>query len=117
MVTHARAGFSVIELLVAVAIFTVLAAALAHTLIHAQQVRASSARWWRAGQLAEERLERLRAGDRAVDTGPIGEFTRTWQIQSSGDQPGLDRVDVAVTWTDNTGPQRCALSALVRSSR
>lgn len=117
MIAHARAGFSVVELLVAVAIFTVLAAALAQTLIHAQQVRASSARWFRAGQLAEERLERLRAGDRAVDAGPIGEFTRVWQIQPSADQPGLDRVDVVVSWTDDTGPQRCGLSALVRSIR
>jgi prepilin-type N-terminal cleavage/methylation domain-containing protein len=116
MISHTRAGFTVVELLVALAIFTVLAAALAQTLIHAQQVRASSARWWRAGQLAEERLERLRAGDRAVDTGPIGEFTRAWQIQPFADQPGLERVDVVVSWTE-TGPQCCALSALVRSVR
>ena len=45
------------------------AAALAQTLVVAQQARASSARWLRATQLAEERLERLRAGDRSDDGG------------------------------------------------
>jgi prepilin-type N-terminal cleavage/methylation domain-containing protein len=109
-------GFTMIELLVAVAIFTMLAAALAQTLIHAQQVRASSARWLRATQLAEERLERLRAGDRTDDVEPIGEFTRVGHAQPSADQPGLDRLDVVVTWED-AGPQRFVLSALARHVR
>lgn len=109
-------GFTMIELLVAVAIFTLLAAALAQTLVRAQHVRASSARWLRATQLAEERLERLRAGDRTDDAGPIGEFTRVWQAQPAVDPPGLDRVDVVVTWEDG-GPQRFVLSALARSAR
>jgi prepilin-type N-terminal cleavage/methylation domain-containing protein len=109
-------GFTVIELLVAVAIFGVLAAGLAQTLIRAQQVRTSSARWMQATQLAEERLERLRAGDRTDDTGPIGAFMRSWQTQPALDQPGLERLDVVVTWEDG-GRQRFGLSALARSPR
>jgi prepilin-type N-terminal cleavage/methylation domain-containing protein len=109
-------GFTVIELLVAVAIFSLLAAGLAQTLIRAQQVRTSSARWMEATQLAEERLERLRAGDRTDDPGPIGTFTRSWQAQPALGQPGLERLDVVVTWDDG-GRQRFGLSALARSPR
>jgi len=107
-------GFTVIELLVATTIFAALAAALAQTLIHAQQARASSARWLCATQLAEERLERLRAGDRSDDGGPIGEFTRTWRT-APAEPAGLERLEVLVTW-DDRGAQRFALSALARSA-
>jgi prepilin-type N-terminal cleavage/methylation domain-containing protein len=108
-----KGGFTVIEVLVAVAIFTVLATALAQTLVHSQHARASSARWLRATQLAEERLERLRAGDRSEDAAPIGAFTRAWRVVPA-DQAGLERVDVEVTWEDH-GPQRFVLSALTKT--
>jgi prepilin-type N-terminal cleavage/methylation domain-containing protein len=108
-----RDGFTLIELLVAVAIFTTLAAALAQTLVSAQQARASSARWSRATQLAEERLERLRAGDRVDDGGAIGEFTRRWRAEPAEGQAGLERFDIEVEWEDH-GPQRFTLSALAR---
>ena len=112
MSTGAR-GFTLIELLVAVAIFTTVAASLAQTLVHSQQARASSARWMRATQLAEERLERLRAGDRSEDAAPIDEFTRRWRVAAAG-QLGLERFDVEVVWEDR-GPQRFVLSALART--
>lgn len=109
-------GFTLIELLVAVAIFTALAAALAQTLMQAQQTRASTARWMRATQLADDRLERLRAGDRSEDAAPLGEFTRSWRSAPADASPGLDRFDVEVTWEDR-GTQRFVLSALARQTR
>lgn len=109
-------GFTVVELLVAVAIFTALAAGLAQTLVHAQQARASSGRWMRATQLAEDRLERLRAGDRSEDAAPLGEFTRTWRSEPTDAALGLERFDVEVTWEDH-GTQRFVLSALARQAR
>lgn len=115
MVRGAR-GFTVVELLVASAIFTALAAALAQTLVHAQQARASSARWLRATQLAESRLERLRAGDRSAGAAPRGEFTCTWRSEPAAAAPGLERFDVEVTWEDR-GTQRFVLSALARQAR
>jgi prepilin-type N-terminal cleavage/methylation domain-containing protein len=114
MMAGGARGFTVIELLVATTIFAALAAALAQTLIHAQQARASSARWLRATQLAEERLERLRAGDRSDDGGPIGEFTRTWRSEPA-ESAGLERLEVLVTW-DDRGARHFALSALARSA-
>jgi prepilin-type N-terminal cleavage/methylation domain-containing protein len=107
-------GFTLIELLVAVTIFTAIAAALAQTLVHSQRARASSARWMRATQLAEERLERLRSGDRDEDAAPIDAFTRRWRIEAAAGQPGLERIDVEVLWEDR-GPQRFVLSGLVRT--
>jgi prepilin-type N-terminal cleavage/methylation domain-containing protein len=108
-------GFGVIELLVALVIFAAVAAGLAQTLVQAQQTRASSARWLRATQLAEERLERLRAGDRNEDAAPLGEFTRTWHSEPAA-MSGVDRVDVQVTWEDR-GARRFVLTALARSAR
>jgi prepilin-type N-terminal cleavage/methylation domain-containing protein len=108
-------GFTVIELLVALVVFAALAGALAQTLVRAQRVRASSALWLRATALAEERLERLRAGDRSEDAAPIGPFTRAWRAEPAAAAPGLERRDVEVTWEDH-GPRRFVLSALARTA-
>jgi Tfp pilus assembly protein PilV len=108
-------GFTVVELLVAGLIFALLAASLAHTLIHAQRSSAANARWLRATQLAEERLERLRAGERSDDAAPIGEFTRSWRSAPAAEAPELERLDVTVAWEDG-GMQRFVLSALARTA-
>lgn len=107
-------GFTLIEVMVALCLFAIGAAALAETLVVAQRVRASSARWGRAVTLAEDRLERLRGGDRGEDAAPIGEFTRSWQREPFDGAPGLDRVEVTVDWEDR-GRQRFTLTALLRS--
>ena len=112
----AARGFTLVEVLVALLLFAVVAAALAQTLVGAQQARASSARWQRATGLAEERLERLRAGDRSEDGGPIGAFTRAWRAGAVSGVPDLERVDVTVDW-DDRGPQRLTLTALLRRRR
>jgi prepilin-type N-terminal cleavage/methylation domain-containing protein len=109
-------GFTLVEILVALCLFAFGAAALAETLVVAQRVRASSARWARATSLAEERLEHLRAGDRSADAAPIGEFTRAWRSEDVAGEPGLERVDVSVDWEDR-GHQRLTLTALVRRVR
>ncbi len=114
MTADAR-GFTIVELLVAALIFAMLATALAHTLIRAQRGAITSARWLRATQLAEERLERLRAGERSEDAAPIGEFTRSWRSAPALDVSGLERLDVTVEWQDG-GTQRFVLSALARTA-
>jgi prepilin-type N-terminal cleavage/methylation domain-containing protein len=109
-------GFTLMELLVAVALFGLIAAGLAQTLVAAQQSRAGSARWLHATALAEERLERLRAGDRSHDGGPLGEFTRTWRAAPAPALPGLEQLEVEVTWHDH-GLQRFTLTALRRAGQ
>jgi prepilin-type N-terminal cleavage/methylation domain-containing protein len=106
-------GFTLIEVLVALLLFAVGAAALAETLVVAQRLRVSSGRWLRAVELAEERLELVRAGDRSDDGAPLGEFTRSWQASAVAGTTRLERVEVVVTWEDH-GPQSFALSALRR---
>jgi type II secretory pathway pseudopilin PulG len=106
---------TLIELLVAVLIFAMAAAAVAQTLITAQQARASSERWLRATQLAEERLERLRSGARDDEGAPSGLFTRRWQARAAPMGGALEQLDVTVTWEDR-GTQRLVLSALRRTA-
>ena len=111
--TRSRRGFTIVELLVAVLIFSMVAAALAQNLIVAEHARRTSARWMQATQLAEERLERLRAGDRGHDAGPIGMFTRVWQARKVPGYARLERVEVTIAWEDR-GPQEFTLTALIR---
>lgn len=107
-----NAGFTLIEVVVALLIFAVGATALAQTVVLTQHLRASSARWQRGLELAEQRLESLRAGERSEEAGSFGAFTRSW---TSGPYvvPGLDRLDVTVTWDDH-GAQRLVLTTLQR---
>ncbi len=106
-------GVTVIEVLVAIVLFALVAAASAQVLVVAQHARRSSANWMQATQLAAERLERLRAGDRSTDPGPIGIFTRSWRSVVFSERLRLQRLDVTVTWVDG-GVRAFTLSALVR---
>jgi prepilin-type N-terminal cleavage/methylation domain-containing protein len=111
-----RRGFTLIEVIIAMCLFALGAAAVAETLVVAQRVRAASARWGRAVGLAEERFERLRGGDRSADPAPIGDFTRSWHSEPFEGAPELDRVDVSVDWEDR-GHQRFTLTGLLRRIR
>ena len=103
-----------VEFLVALAIFAIFAAALAQTVITAQGARRTGANWMQATQLAVERLERWRAGDRSTDDTPINGFTRAWESQPVAGYEQLQRVDVTVTWEDQSQKQ-FTLSALIRN--
>lgn len=110
------AGFTLIEVVVAMLLFAVGAAALAQTLAIAQHTRASSARWVHALALAEQRLERWHAGERGEDVARVGEFTLRAQREPFGDAARLERVAITVEWQDR-GPQRLALTGLLRRDR
>lgn len=105
-------GVTLIEVLVAIVLFAFVATALAQVLVAAQHARRSSANWMQATQLAAERLERLRAGDRSTDPGPIGIFTRSWRSAVVSERLRLQRLDVTVTWADGE-VRTFTLSALV----
>lgn len=116
MTASGERGATLMELLVGLVIFGAIAGGATATLLTAQQVRASSGRWMRATVLAEERLEALRAGDRSGDAAPLGAFSRTWRALPETRAPGLERVEVEVSWEDR-GRQRFVLSALVRTAK
>jgi prepilin-type N-terminal cleavage/methylation domain-containing protein len=110
------AGFTLIEVVVAMLLFAVGAAALAQTLVIAQRTRASSARWGQALALAEQRLERWHAGERDDETTQVGEFTLRTTAEAFDGSELLERVAITVEWQDR-GPQRLALAGLLRRSR
>ena len=104
-------GFSLVEVLIAMGIFSLLAAALAQTLITTEQARRTSGYWLRATELAAEEMERLRAGDRAVDVMPTGPFVRTWHAAAIAAYAGLERLEVTVAWEDR-GPRHFTLTSI-----
>src|SRR3990172_12828412 len=102
----AQRGVTLVEVLVATAIFAFVATALAGTLLPAQGARRASANWLQATQLAAERLEHLRAGDRSTDPGPIGIFTRSWRSAVVSERLRLERFDITVAGTEGA-PRHC----------
>ena len=106
----ANQGFTIIEVLVAMGIFTVaiLGVAISATsVIKANQVSYSTTI---AINLAQDKLEDLKANPTSLASGsesPIlddsGEaFARSWTVTANSPVTGVTKIDVTVTWTDYT---------------
>jgi type IV pilus modification protein PilV len=114
-------GFTIIEVLVAMGIFTVaiLGVAISATsVIKANQVSYSTTI---ATNLAQDKLEDLKANPASVASGsessiPVsGEtFSRTWTVTANSPVTGVTKIDVTVTWTDYT-THTVTLSSVVGS--
>ena len=111
-----RRGVTLIELLVATCIGCVVGLALSQQVIMAHGARRSGAKWMRATQLAAERLERVRAGDRSKDDDPHHGFAVSWQSHAVPGYPDLAQVAVTVVWEDH-GEERFTLEALMPEGR
>jgi prepilin-type N-terminal cleavage/methylation domain-containing protein len=109
---HAR-GYSLIEFLVATLIFSLVATAVAQTIVLTQRFRGVSANWLRATQLAVQRIEAFRAGVLIDEESESGIFRRETALSDVAGHPGLKRVDVTISWRD-TEPKRFTLTTLVR---
>jgi type II secretory pathway pseudopilin PulG len=103
-----------IEALVALLIFSIVAAGLAETLVAAQTTRHTSALRMEANQLAVAEAERARAGEPTVGTITIGVFSSATSVEALPAYPDLARVRVTVDWMDRT-PQRLELVTLLSS--
>lgn len=106
------AGFALIELMVALVIFAIVATGLAQTLAAAQRARWTSERWMQATQLAEERLERVRAGDLVEATIEVDGFRVSSRGEPAPGYDGLRLVTIAVVWPDR-GEQTFVLRSLL----
>jgi prepilin-type N-terminal cleavage/methylation domain-containing protein len=106
-------GWTLIELLVATLVFSIVATGLAQVLLASGRARRSSGLWMQATELAEQPLESLRAGGSCVAEETIGTFTRRCRAQVSALTEGLQRIDVTVEWDDG-GTRQFTLSALLR---
>ena len=100
MLLHRAAGFSLVEVTVALLLLVIMALGLSSTLIAAQRARADSERWMQATQLAAEGMEQLRAGHALAPVTIPGDFTRSSSITPWSNHPGLYRLEVTVTWMD-----------------
>ena len=97
---HDEAGFTLVEVLVAVGLLAVIALALAQTLATSLRSAVASGRWMRATQLAAEDMERLRAGDAPGAIAAAGEFERQAAVVPWAGNARLLRLEVSVTWND-----------------
>jgi prepilin-type N-terminal cleavage/methylation domain-containing protein len=99
------AGFTLIEALVALLIFSVAAVGIAETLVAAQSTRYTSALRMEASQLAVAEAERARAGTPTRGTLTVGPFACSTAIDALPDYPDLRRVRVTVDWMDRQARQ------------
>jgi prepilin-type N-terminal cleavage/methylation domain-containing protein len=113
---RSEGGLTLIELLVAICVGGIVALALTQQVIMAHSARRTGARWMRATQLAAERLERLRAGDRGEDDDIPAGFTVSSQASTEPDYPDLEQVAVTVVWQDRD-EKHFTLEALIPTVR
>jgi prepilin-type N-terminal cleavage/methylation domain-containing protein len=106
-------GFSLVEVMVATLLLSTIALAVTQTLVNALQVRTRSERRLRAVQLATEGIEQLRAGH-SLRSLPAGSgFTRSGATTAWSGHPGVQRLDVTVSWNDGE-PHTFQLTTLAR---
>lgn len=107
-------GSSLIEVLIALLVFSIVATALAQTLLVALRARRTSGYWMQATQLAVEGVERARSGQPGPDAETLGMFERHLRTEPGDASLPLERVDVSVDWQDD-GPKEFTLSLLQRT--
>ncbi len=104
-------GFTLVELMISLALLSTVALGLTTTLISTQKALTASQQWMQAAELAAEALEQLRAGH-VPAPGPSG-FERTTSAHPWPRHPGLRRLEVSITWNDGT-PHTYQLVTLAR---
>lgn len=115
MSRRGQAGESIVEVLIALVVFSVVATGLAQTLVVGLQARRTSGYWMEATQLAVERVEQIRSGDTGVAREVLGRFERSVRSRESVGSLPLERIDVTVEWHDD-GPKDFTLSFLRRAT-
>jgi Tfp pilus assembly protein PilV len=115
MTKHRQTGESLIEVLIALLVFSIVATGLARTLVVALQARRTSGYWMEATQLAVEAAEQARSGHSGQATETLGTFERSVRTQPGTASLPLERVDVIVQWQDG-GPKEFTLSLLKRAA-
>jgi prepilin-type N-terminal cleavage/methylation domain-containing protein len=98
-----KAGYSLVEILVALAVFSLSAPGISVGVSLAVRTSQTSEHFTLATVLAQDKLEELRAqlGSRSSGSdSPRPGFSRQWFIASDSPETGVTRIDVAVSWTD-----------------
>jgi len=96
-----RAGFSLVEVVVALLLVSGAALAVTSTLLAAQRSQRTSERWLQAVQLAADGVEALRAGLALTPVAPQTGFERSGRVVTEATRPGVAEVEVTVRWDDD----------------
>ena len=97
-----KAGFSLVELLVSITLFTIAALGLSAGVVMVTRAGVISDHLTRATILAQDKLEELAAQADPLTGGadtPEPGFTREWTISPDDPDLGVTSIDVIVTWT------------------
>jgi len=110
-----KAGYSLLEILVALAIFSIAALALTSGVTTAVRANNLSEHFTQATILAQDKLEALRSHPFSLTGGsdvPQTGFSRVWSIAPATPQIGVTQVDLSVSWTDYL-PHTVTLSTII----
>ncbi len=110
-----KAGYSLIEILVALTLFSLVALGLSVGVGIAVRASKLSADFTLATILAQDKLEELSAQTVFLSDGsdaPAPGFTRDWSVTADAPEAGVTQIDVTVSWTDTT-PHTVSLTAVV----
>ena len=102
-------GFTIIEVMVSMAIFSVSILGLAASVTGIMRANQTSYFQTTATNLAQDKLEELKARPAAIASGGPADitvgtqtFTRTWTVNSNSPIGGVSQIGVQVDWTDYT---------------
>jgi type IV pilus assembly protein PilV len=102
-----QCGFTLIEILVSMAIFSIGVLGFAMSTISVTQGNQRSYNIAMANALAQDKLEELKAlpatlasGGPVTNTISGQSFSRSWTVTANSPISGMHKIDVTVTWTD-----------------
>lgn len=108
---RSRAGFTVIEVMAALGIFSIGVLGLAAGAITITKANKTSQFHTAATNMAQDKLEQLKSTSvgfvttcaSACETAPTSQgvtFTRTWVVTQNSPSAGVNKIDVTVSWRD-----------------
>lgn len=104
-------GFTLIEVIVALGLLSMVALALTETLLGTQRALFLAEHQMEATVLAADALERARAAP-GSDSDRHGRFERRWTAAPADEALGLWQIDVVVEWSDPS-PRKLTLRTVV----
>jgi prepilin-type N-terminal cleavage/methylation domain-containing protein len=120
---QSRAGFTMIEVMAAIGIFSVAVLGLAVGAITITKANKTSQFHTIATNMAQDKAEELKATSVAFvtscssscETAPTSQgvtFTRKWVVTANSPSAGINKIDVTVSWTDYAAHSVTVTSAM-----